>query len=161
MNDVQALPGKSLDAVDLAILRALASDGRKPIAQIAEDVGLTETPCARRVRQLEAAGVIRGYTATIDPRAVDLGVSVLVFVELKEEFDAAFAAFTNAVEGIDAVQSCYFVAGEMDFVLLLRLADIGEMETFAREQLGSLDMVRNFHSVVCIREVFDRPSLRF
>ena len=161
MKELRSGSAERLDEVDLAILRSLASDGRKPIAQIAEEVGLTETPCARRLRQLESRGVITGYSAVIDPKAVNKDVSVVVFVQLKENFDAAFEAFTKAIEKFNAVQSCQFIAGEMDFLLLLRFGAIEELEDFARKQLGGLEMVRNFHSIVCIREILHRPYLKF
>ena len=161
MNEFEEHSSNSLDDVDVAILRGLANDGRKSIAQLAEEVGLTETPCARRVRQLEAADAIRGYNADVNPDAVNLGVAVFVFIHLKGEFNTSFEAFTEAIKVIDAVQSCHFVAGDMDFLLYVRLEHVRDLETFAREQLGTLDMVENFHSTMSIREVFRRPALAF
>ncbi|MEO0400440.1 MAG: Lrp/AsnC family transcriptional regulator [Pseudomonadota bacterium] len=152
---------KSLDDIDRAILKILAEDGRRPVAQIAEAVGLSETPCARRIRQMESAGVIRGYAADIDPVAVDRTVSIFVFVQLNDSFDAHFDDFIMAVEKIEEVQSLHFLAGEKDFLLLVRLPHIGDLERFHREHIGAMKSVRSFQSVVGIREIFNRRGLSF
>ncbi len=100
-----------LDAIDRRIIRALGADGRISVIDLAERVGLSPTPVARRLRRLEQSGVITGYSALIDERALGFGVSVFVSIKLDRQVDEALVAFEAAVAGFPEVVDCWLMTG--------------------------------------------------
>jgi Lrp/AsnC family leucine-responsive transcriptional regulator len=117
--------------VDRRLLEALAANARASYAELARLVGMSAPSVQDRVRRLEERGVITGYTATVSPEAVGLGVAALVGVYLSDTSDQD--AVTRAVEKLPEVESCWFVAGEESFVLTVRTADVAALErTLAR-----------------------------
>src|SRR3974390_230845 len=96
-----------LDDIDVRLLAELQQDGRQTVVELAERVGLSATPCARRIHQLEQAGIIRGYAAAIDPARLGLKVRAFVQVKLERHTDENVAQFRAALEAIDEVVSCY------------------------------------------------------
>lgn len=130
-----------LDSIDRRILRELQIDGRISFTDLAPKVGLTTSPCLERVRRLEAAGIIKGYTAIIDPRPVDAGL--LIFVELSLTYTSAevFSDFKRALQKLPQVLECHLVSGDFDYLIKVRTRD---MNTY-RELLG--DMLRNLPNI--------------
>ena len=96
-----------MDALDAKILKHLQRDGRQKIGDLADRVGLSATPCARRVARLEQDGVITGYSAQVDPKALGLGVTVFVTIELDAQSNDAVEAFTWAVGRFEEVMECF------------------------------------------------------
>ncbi|WP_137895271.1 Lrp/AsnC family transcriptional regulator [Ramlibacter sp. 2FC] len=130
---------KSLDKLDGQILRILQADGRATYDQIAEAVGLSPSAVLRRVRQLEAAGVIDRYVALVKPEAVGLGLTAYINVRLEKLAESAkrnpMDLFRASVQGWPEVVECAALTGEMDFLLRLVVAD---MAAYARFMMDTL-----------------------
>jgi Lrp/AsnC family leucine-responsive transcriptional regulator len=143
----------SLDKTDARILVELQRDGRQSVVDIAERVGLTHTPCLRRIRHLEDTGVIRGYTAVLDPAAVGLRVTAFVQVKLERHVDDTMTRFMQAVETIDDVVSCHATTGNFDFLLTVLATDLDSLGTVVLKRLVALPGVRDIQSSIALRTV--------
>ena len=142
-----------LDRQDRRILDLLRADGRMSNVDLAERACLSPSACLRRVRRLEEAGVIRGYAALIDPAALGKAATVLVEITLKTQSEAALDAFEAAVPGCPAVQACYLMAGNADYVLKVAVADAADYERVHRTQLARLPGVANIRSQFALRTI--------
>ena len=147
------LPTASLDAIDLEILSALQEDGRLTNNDLAKRVGLSASPCWRRVKRLEAEGVIRGYQAVLGQRRLGLGVTVLVSVSTERQDSAVLVALEEALLRLPEVVACYIVGGEHDFLLHVVAEDLDTYADFALKVLGRLPGVRQIHSSFVLKEV--------
>ena len=130
-----------LDAVDRRILSVLQSEGRISNLDLAGRVGLSPTPCGRRVRRLEETGVITGYGARINPAALGLGVSVIVTVRLARQTPNDIAEFLAAVHRQPEITECLLVTGNLDYVLRLRVRDVEALRDFILAKLKSIPCV--------------------
>jgi Lrp/AsnC family leucine-responsive transcriptional regulator len=150
---------KKLDAIDLAILDALQRDGRASIVALAKAVGLSATPCAERVRALEAAGVIASYAASLD--AAQLGLGLLVFIELTIDRTSqdAFQQFRRAIARIPQVQECHMVAGGFDYLLKVRVPDMAAYRVFLGDVLSRVPGIRETHSYAVMERVKESPAV--
>lgn len=128
-------PAQILDSTDQRILSELQRDGRATMADLAPRVGLTPTPCLRRVKRLEADGVIKGYAAIVEPAKVGRQLQAFVEVKLKDHADATVQAFRKSLQDREEVVACYFLTGEIDFLLHVMVPDL---ETFSRFSLKIL-----------------------
>ncbi|MCZ8132406.1 MAG: Lrp/AsnC family transcriptional regulator [Steroidobacteraceae bacterium] len=135
-----------LDRTDGRILAALQRDGRTSLVDLAEQVGLSATPCARRVKRLEDAGVIEGYTARIDPRRVGHSVQAFVQVKLERHTDETAERFRRGLEELPEVAAAYAMTGEMDFLLEVFVPDIEALGRFTLHRLMRLPGVRDVRS---------------
>jgi Lrp/AsnC family leucine-responsive transcriptional regulator len=135
-----------LDQVDRKILRALQDDGRMTVQALADRVGLSASPCLRRLRQLERAGVISGYSANIEQKAVGLPVSVFISIKLERQRAGNLDAFGTAISGWPEVMECYLMTGQFDFLLRVVCADLESYEHFLREKLTQLEGVASIES---------------
>lgn len=124
-----------LDAADRRILRALQRDGRLAITALAEEVGLSATPCQRRVRRLEEAGVIRRYTAQLDPARIGLPLQAFVQVALESHSEEVAERFHKAVSARPEVLAAYAMSGEMDYLLHVLAPDMESFGDFATRAL--------------------------
>src|SRR5690606_25880055 len=111
------LPSTVLDDIDRRLLAALQENGRLTATELAERVGLTVSPCLRRLRLLEEAGVIRGYTALLDQKKVGLPVSVFVSIKLERQSEEAMRAFEESIRSWPEVLECYLMTGPRDYLL--------------------------------------------
>jgi Lrp/AsnC family leucine-responsive transcriptional regulator len=138
------------DRVDARLLAALQQDGRRSIVELAEEVGLSGTPCARRIRLLEEAGVIQGYTAVVNPER--LGLKVLAFIEVKLErhTDDVVEQFRRDVAALDAVVSCHAITGEYDFMLQVVAEDLNVLSNVILKKLMKIAGVRDVHSSIVL-----------
>jgi len=141
-----------LDDIDRQILAVLQQDGRVSNLDLARQVGLSPTPCQRRVRRLETAGVIEGYTAVISPAAVDLGVSVFITVRLEAQSKTAVQAFVDAVRTVDEITDCHLVAGAFDYMLRVRLPHVDALRAFVVETLVLLPNVASTATHLILEE---------
>ena len=150
---------KKLDAIDLAILDALQRDGRLSIVALAKVVGLSATPCAERVRALEATGVIGGYAASLD--AAQLGLGLLVFIEIAIDRTSqdAFQQFRRAIARIPQVQECHMVAGGFDYLLKVRVPDMAAYRVFLGEVLSRVPGIRATHSYAVMERVKESAAV--
>ena len=153
------MPEILLDEIDHAILACLQKDGRLTNQDLAERVGLSASPCSRRVRQLEAAGLISGYVALLDPIALGLDVTAFVRVRLSEQGDRHLAVFEAAVAALPEVMECYLTTGEGDYQLRVLVGSLAEFEDFLRHKLTPIDVVAQVTSSIALRPVVYRTAL--
>jgi Lrp/AsnC family leucine-responsive transcriptional regulator len=142
-----------LSAIDRKILRALQEDGRMTIQAIADRVGLSASPCLRRIRQMERAGIIAGYSATVDQKAVGLPVSVFISIKLERQRARELDAFAAAIGGWPEVMECYLMTGQFDFLLRVVCADLEAYELFLRERLTQVEGVASIESSFSLGQV--------
>jgi Lrp/AsnC family leucine-responsive transcriptional regulator len=145
--------GFVLSPVDRRILRALQGDGRMTVQALAEMVGLSPSPCLRRIRQLEAAGIIAGYSANIDQKAVGLPVSVFISIKLERQRARELDAFGAAIGDWPEVMECYLMTGQFDFLLRVVCADLEAYEHFLREKLTQVEGVASIESSFSLGQV--------
>lgn len=150
---------KRLDDIDLAILAALQRDGRLPNVALAKEVGLSATPCAERVRALEAAGIIRGYRADLDPERVDLGLLVFIEIAIDRTSEDAFVTFREAMLAIPQVQECHMVAGGFDYLVKVAVRDMAAYRTFLGQVLSQVPGIRSTHSYAVMERVKEARGL--
>ena len=142
-----------MDSLDLAILRQLQADGRLTNVELAERVRLSPSPCLRRVRMLESAGVIRGYHADVDPAAVGRGLEVTVHVELTFKDRATVEAFETAIAALDEVVECRRMFGLPDYIVQVAVADQAAYEAFYMSKLGELPGLARVNSQFTMKMV--------
>lgn len=148
-----------LDAIDRRILAELQADGRISNQELSERVGLSPSPCLRRLRRLEAEGVIQRYVALVDPGSVGLGVTAFVRVRLDAQDDRHLAVFENAVAEFPEVMECYLMTGEADYQLRVIVGSLGEFEDFLRHRLTRIDGVAQVTTSFALRPVVYKTAL--
>ena len=142
-----------MDRLDRAILRHLQEEGRLSNVELAERVKLSPSPCLRRVRRLEQAGVIRGYHARLDPAALGRGLEVIVHAELMAKDRATVAAFEEAIAAMDEVVECRKMFGIPDYVIRVAVADHDDYERFYMTRLGELPGLARVNSQITMKTV--------
>lgn len=142
-----------IDEIDRRILRALQRDGRMTVQQLSDEVGLSPSPCARRVRMLEKQGIIRGYAALIDEGRLGFGVSVFVSVKLDRQVDDALKNFEAQVKSYPEVVDCWLMTGARDYLIRIATADLAEFEAFLTGKLTRIDGVSSIESSIPLRRV--------
>lgn len=147
------MPNIRFDAIDRRILAALQRNARLTNVELAEEVGLSPSPCLRRVKLLEQAGVITGYHATLDRVRAGLGLTVFVGVKVERHHDEEATAFRNAVRALPEVISCHLVSGEADFLLQVVVPDLAGYERFLLGTLLKLPGVNDIRSNFAIQTV--------
>ena len=144
---------KPPDALDRAILGALLEDGRLSQVDLADRVPLSPTAIARRIRALEDAGLIEGYRAIINQKALGLGMTVIVQISLKSQNEDLLDAFETAVAKAPSIVSCYLMSGDDDYLLTVLARDLADFERIHKEQLSRLPGVARLKSSFALREV--------
>ncbi|MEQ5843455.1 Lrp/AsnC family transcriptional regulator [Paraburkholderia acidicola] len=142
-----------LDKVDRAILAALQTDGRMSNARLAETVGLSETPCARRLKRLESAGYIERYRAMLSRSALGYGVVAFIYVRFAVHDRTVATRFEREVQAIPRILSCHNVSGSADYILQVVARDLDDYGSFMRDELRSLPGVTSVESSLSLREV--------
>ena len=148
-----------LDAIDHRILRALQRNGRLQNVELAQEVGLSPSPCLRRVRRLEEAGVIARYTAVLDPGKVGLGMTIFARVWLTGQDEDTTNAFIEAVRKLPEVVECHLMAGDTDFLLRVVVRDLDAYRRFQMEHLGRIPGVRNIKTEIPMQKVKEAAEL--
>jgi len=143
----------SLDDIDRRLLQELQRDARISNVALAEQAGLTQSPCLRRVRHLEESGVIRGYTALVDQTKVGLPVSVFVSIKLDKQREEELARFEEAVRRCPEVLECYLMTGPRDYLLRVVARDLADYERFLKETLTRIDGVASIESSFALAQV--------
>jgi Lrp/AsnC family transcriptional regulator len=149
----------TLDAVDRRILALLQEDASLNAAQVAERVGLSQSPCWRRIARLERSGLIRRRVAVIDRHKLGLGVMVFVQVKIARGAKQTLAQFEDAVRAFPEVQECHMLMGEMDFLLKVITRDVASYEAFLRGKLARLSAVGAVRSSMALTPVKETTSL--
>jgi DNA-binding Lrp family transcriptional regulator len=148
-----------LDSFDLRILEVLREDARASNVEIAERVGLSEAPCSRRIRRMEADGVIEGYTARLSPEAI--GVGFVAYVTLVLDYITAATAqeFVDRIAEIPEVVSCYIVSGSYDAILHVAARDSAAYSDIVFFKLRSIPGVKDVRSSFVMRTIKQSPGL--
>jgi DNA-binding Lrp family transcriptional regulator len=147
-----------IDRIDSGILKLLAIDGRASVSGVAAAVGLSQSACTRRIQALEAAGLVRGYGARLDPKRLGFHVTALVDITLGTQVEEDLAAFERAVATIDGVIACALVSGAHDYRLEIICRDLDDYERLHREHLGRLPGVNTISSSFVLRQVPTRGA---
>jgi DNA-binding Lrp family transcriptional regulator len=142
-----------LDATSLRILQELQRDARQTVQQIAEQVGLSSTPCWKRIKDMEAAGVIRGYSALVDRDRVGLGLMVVVEANLSQHTEELVRQFERAVAATPQIVRCLSTTGQADYILTVLVPGITEYEQFLHGTLFKLPGVAHVRSSIVLKEV--------
>jgi len=148
-----------MDAIDKRIVAELQRNARQKMADLSERVGLSPTPCARRVAILEEAGVITGYSARVDQAKLGLPVTIFVTVELELQTSDALGAFETAVRRFDDVMECYLMTGSRDILLRVVAQDLTGFDQFLEHQLMRVPGIRSTSSSFTLRTMIQRNTL--
>lgn len=143
----------SLTLTDIAILRLLQEDADLPVAEIAARVGLSPSPCWRRIMRLQKDGFIERKVALLNARALGLGLVVFANVKLARHQSSLLREFEQAIVNYPEVTECYTMTGNMDYLLRIVTADIQSYETFLREHLSQMPAVLEVHSSIAITPI--------
>lgn len=147
-----------MDRIDRQILAELQTDGRLTITELAGKVGLSLSPCHRRLRELERSGVIRGYRAVVDPESVGLAFEALVFVTMRQEDRDTLLGFEQAVTRIPNVVQAQRLFGDPDYLLRVVTADLNAYANLEDDTLAALPGVQRLTSTLVMKRVVnDRP----
>ena len=147
------MPVPALDAVDLKILALLQVDGRISINDLAGKVGLSPSPCLRRVRILEKSGVIARYVAVLDQRAAGLPVSVFISVKLEKQKEDLLEKFAKTIARWPEVLECYLMTGPRDYWLRVVVPDLAAYERFLKTKLTRLEGIASIESSFALEQV--------
>ena len=142
-----------MDQIDLKILRLLQRDAHMTAEAIGAAVGLSPSPCLRRIRVMEKAGILRGYVALVDEKQVGLPVSVFVSVKLERQREEELDAFEAAVTQWPEVVEAYLMTGQQDFLLRVVVADLDAYECFLKTQLTRVEGVASIQSSFALGQV--------
>lgn len=148
-----------LDPLDWRILKELQADGRITNIALSARVGLSAPPCLRRVRALEEAGYIRGYTANLDEKMLGFDLTAFAMVGLHAQSEADLRAFENRVLGWPLVRDCYMMSGETDYVLRCVAPDIGAFQDFLIKELTAAPNVASVKTMLAIRRGKAEPGV--
>lgn len=149
----------SLDTIDRRILNELQHDGRLQNVELASRVGLSPSPCLRRVRLLEEAGIIDRYVALLDPAKIGLGLTVFVRVWLKGQDAETVDHFTARIMELPPVVECHLMAGDCDFILRVVAADLDAYRRFQSEHLGRIAGVQSMKSEIPMQQIKQSTEL--
>jgi len=148
-----------LDAIDWKILKELQGDGRMTNVELARRVGISAPPCLRRVRALEEAGIIEGYRALIDEKALDFDVTAFAMVGLASQSEAGLVSFQAKVMAWQIVRECYMLSGDIDFILKCVAPDLRAFQAFIIEELTRAPEVDSVRTSLVIRRLKNEPGV--
>ena len=131
---------KALDRIDRRILRILQADANVPIAAIADKVGLSQTPCWKRIRRLELDGVIEKRVALLNPEKIGLGITVFVSLQAPDHSEAWLASFAERVAAMPEVMELYRMAGDVDYMLRVVVADMASYDSFYKRLITAIPL---------------------
>ena len=142
-----------LDHIDHKILRHLQENARITNAELADKVGLSPTPCLRRLRRLESDGIILGYHTEVNREALGMNVTVIILVKLEREDDATLRSFEEEIKKREEVMECYLVTGKFDYFLRVIIPSLAAYETFLSETMLRMPNIATVESSFTLREV--------
>ena len=153
------MPTRPLDSIDLRILERLQRDGRTSNQDLSTAVGLSPSPCLRRVRMLEEDKVISSYVALVSPEAVGLTVSAFVRVRLSSQDDRHLEEFERTIVTFPEIMECYLMTGESDYQLRVLVESLAAFEDFLRHKLTRIPSVVGVTSSFALRPIVYRTAL--
>lgn len=153
------MPDIDLDAIDRRILKEIQTNARMRNVDLAEAVGLSASPCLRRVKRLEDAGVIRDYVTLVDQQTVGLPVSIFISVTLERQVEKALEEFEATIRSWPEVMECYLMTGDADYLLRVVTADLSAYERFLMDRLTRVTGVAAIKSSFSLKQVVYRTAL--
>lgn len=144
---------RQLDPFDRKIIDLLSRDGRMPVTELAERVGLSKTPCQVRLKRLVDDGVIKGFRAVVDMARLGLEHVAFTEVKLSDTREQSLAEFNRAVMAIPEIEECHMIAGNFDYLLKVRTADIRRFRTVLGEKISTLPNVANTSTFVVMEPI--------
>jgi Lrp/AsnC family transcriptional regulator, leucine-responsive regulatory protein len=135
-----------LDRIDSKIIAMLQSDGRITLQELADKVGLSPTPCARRLRMMEDEGIIKGYSAIIDQAKIGLPISAFASIKLERQREEYLDRFAQTVSKWPEVVDCYLMTGQYDYLMRVVVADLAAYEAFLKTKLTRLEGVASIET---------------
>ena len=153
------MPTYAMDELDLRIIDGLQANGRMTNQELADRVGLSPSPCLRRIKRLEDEGVITSYVALVNPEAVGLSVTAFVGVRLNQQDDRNLARFETEVSDFAEVMECYLMTGEADYQLRVLVSSLGAFEEFLRHKLTKVEGVAQVTTSFALRPVVYKTAL--
>jgi|CZKZ01.1.fsa_nt_gi DNA-binding Lrp family transcriptional regulator len=151
-------PAAELDDLDEAILRHLQRNGRATNYEVGEAVGLSASAASRRIQALESSGAIRGYRARIDDRLLGKRMTVYIRVSVERQSAPVLAAFEAAIRKCKGIHSCHLMAGQYDYMLVVRVADIDDYGRLHQNELSRLPGVTRLETSFALRDVLEGPK---
>jgi len=150
-----------MDATDRAILEILQAEARITNTELADQIALSASACLRRVRSLEEAGIIAGYVALVDPAAVGKPTTVFVEISLSAQHEEFLDAFEAAIALVPDVTECHLMAGEADYLVKVRCADVADYERIHRRHISVLPGVSRLRTSFALRTVSATTALEW
>ena len=148
----------NLDRIDKSILKAVQADGRISILDLSESVGLSPTPCARRLKNLEKNGIISGYHASIDEKKIGFGFSIFISIQLDKQIDGTLKSFESTISLFPEVVDCWLMTGNRDYLMRVAVEDLKEFEHFLTSKLNKVKGVASIESSIPLRQVKSSSS---
>ena len=152
---------ENLDRIDHRLLAELQADGRISNTELAQRVGLSQSACLRRVQRLEAAGVIEGYGARLNPAALGKGETVFIEITLSRQSEDALDAFERAAAASPDILECHLMAGDYDYLLRVAVADMRDYERVHRQRVAAFPHVARIRTAFAMRAVVPRRGFAF
>ncbi|MBW2942646.1 MULTISPECIES: Lrp/AsnC family transcriptional regulator [Zhongshania] len=151
--------GTELNKQDINILNILQSDASKTSSDVADIVGMSQSPCWRRINRIEQDGVIRKKVALLDRHALGMDLVVFATINLTTSGRQNLEEFEHSVQNFDEVMECYTMTGIWDYMLKIIVKDIRNYESFVRDRLLGLPMIREIHSHIAVTEIKNTTEL--
>ena len=148
-----------MDQIDKRILQALQRNGRLQNVELAQIVGLSPSPCLRRVKQLEDDGIIEKYVALLNPQKVNLGLTVFARIWLKGQDAKTVNAFVDAIQSMEEVVECQLMAGDCDFFLRIMAADLDAYRKFQIQRLNKISSIQNVKTEIPLQKIKQTTAL--
>ena len=148
-----------LDNFDKKLLRALQENAGQSMNELGEKIGLSHTPCWRRIKRLEEAGIIKSRVVIVDPDKVGLGVTVHAYIIIKSHDERSLNAFEQAVLDVNEIIECYSTSGEKDYVLRIVVKSVSHYERLLKQKLVHLPNVASVNSTFALKQVKYSTSL--
>ncbi len=145
------MPESELDTIDRAIVAALQADGRLSNVDLAARIGLSPSPCLRRVKRLEREGYIEAYRAMLQRRHIGLGLTVFVGIKIEGHADARADALQEAIVAMPEIVACHMVSGEADYLIEVVVPDLEHYQRFLLGKLLSLPIIKEVRSNIAIQ----------
>lgn len=149
----------AIDDIDKKILRTIQADSRITVVDLADRVGLSATPCARRLQRMEKDGIIKGYVTALDQKALGLPVSVFVFIKLERQIRDSLSNFETSISLLPEVVDCYLMSGRFDYLLRVVAVDLTDFENFLKSKLTNIEGVASIESSFALNQILQRHSL--
>lgn len=153
------MPKIQLDKIDLRILNLIQSNARISNTELADAVGLSPSPCLRRVKALEANGILKRYVGIVDPVLTGLPISIFVTVSLRSQDRAALEEFESYIVNYPEIMECYLMTGNSDYLLRVVMSDLQSYEEFLLDKLTRIPCVSNIESSFSLKQVVYKTEL--